>query len=177
VETVLKAHHSLPAGIMSRHFDCVFDGLGSAVHQKRPLRVTTGSDTVEPLGELDIGLVGSHWKAHMGKLVELALDRVDHLGVPVTRVHHADASAEVDEPVAVNVGQHRAFGMRHRHRSDGRHPAGDCLGAALEERATPGSGDFGLEMNDAGHLGSQVGERRRDPGFSGVGLLTGRATI
>ena len=69
-------------------------------------------------------------------------------------VDHADAAAEIDQAVAVGVGEHGAFGVHDGDRRDGRHPTRHRLRAAGEEGAAVGAGDLGLQVNDAGHEAS-----------------------
>ena len=70
-KAVLEADDRLPAGEEPRHLDRVLDRLGPAVEQKRPLLVGAWRYPVEPLGQLDIGLVGGDRKADVGEAVEL----------------------------------------------------------------------------------------------------------
>ena len=115
-----------------------------------------GREPVEPLGQLDVGLVGRDREADVGEPVELLADRLDDAGVPVTGVDHADAAAEIDQAVAVGVGQHRAFGVHDGDGRDGGHAPRHRLGAAGQEGAAVGAGDLGLQVNDAGHDGPRT---------------------
>ena len=110
-------------------------------------------EPVEPLGQLDVGLVGGDREADVGEPVELVADRLDHARMAVAGVDHADAAAEVDQPVAVGVGEDGAFGVHHGDRGDGRHAARHGLGAAGQQGAALGAGDLGLQVDDAGHGG------------------------
>ena len=87
----------------------------------------------------------------MREPVELGPDRFDDAGVPVTGVDDADAAAEIDQAVAVGVGEHRAFRVHDGDGRDGGHAPRHGLGAAREEGAAVGAGDLGLQANDAGH--------------------------
>ena len=50
-----------------------------------------------------VALVGHDRLAGVHHLVELGLDRLDHLGVAVTDVEHADTAGEIDEALAILV--------------------------------------------------------------------------
>ena len=69
----------------------------------------------------------------------------------VPGVHHADAAAKVDQPVAVGIGDHRSFRVRHGDRRDGWHTLGNRPGASGEQGAALRTGNLGLKVNDAGH--------------------------
>ena len=87
----------------------------------------------------------------MGEPVELSPHGFDDAGVAMPGIHHADAAAEIDQPVAVGVGDDGALGVHDGDRRDGGHALRHRPRAAGEKRATVGTGDLGLEMNDAGH--------------------------
>ena len=120
-----------------------------------------GVSAVEPFGERDVGLVRGHREAHVCEPVELLADRLDHAGVPMTGVDDADAAAEVDEAVAVGVGQDGSLGVDDGDRRHGRDAFGDRLRAASHEGAAVGAGDLGLQMDDAGHDGPREDGRVR----------------
>ena len=71
--------------------------------------------------------------------------------MPVAGVHHADAAAEIDQPVAVGIGEHRALRVHNGYRCHRRDPPRHGLGAPRQQGAAVGAGDLGLEMDDAGH--------------------------
>jgi hypothetical protein len=113
--------------------------------------VRPGREPVEPLGQLDVGLVRRDREADVREPVELRPDRFDDAGVPVAGVDDADAAAEIDQAVAVGIGEHRAFRVHDGDGGDGGHALRHGLGAAREEGAAVGAGDLGLQVNDAGH--------------------------
>ena len=112
MEPVLEAHDALAAGERAGGLHGVLDRLGAAVQQQRALLVIAGRDRVEPLGQGDVRLVAGDGKADVEVPVELVAHGLEHGGVPVPHVDDADAAAEIDELVAVDVGQHRTFGVR-----------------------------------------------------------------
>jgi hypothetical protein len=108
-------------------------------------------ELVQPLGQLHVRLVGGDREAEVGIPVELIPDRLHHARVAVPGVHHADPAGEVDQPVAVGIGEHRPFGVYHRDRGYRGHATRHRLGPAGQERAAGGTGNLGPELDDAGH--------------------------
>ena len=92
----------------------------------------------EPLGERDVDLVGDDREVGVAEALELLLRRRDDVGMRVADVEGADAAREVDERVAVDVGERHAArrlgddreGQRERARDD----------AARAARRSPASG-------------------------------------
>ena len=148
---VLERDHGLALGKGACGLDRILHRLGAAVHEESALLVAPRRESVHPLGQRDIGLVGRHRETDVGEVVELLPHRGDHLGVAMTGVHHADATAEVDEPVAVGVGEHAVLSVHHRDRSGGWNAPGYGLRAAGGERLAIGAGNRGLELDGARH--------------------------
>ena len=78
-----------------------------------------GRELVQPLAELDIGLVGHDLEGGVGEGVELLLHRRDHLRMAVAGVEHGDAAGEIDEALAVACPRARSL-RRARQRPDRR---------------------------------------------------------
>ena len=108
VEGALERNYGWPLGVEPRELDSVLDRLGAGVEEDG-LRGTAERCSLEqPLGELDVGLVGNDREVRMGEARELLGGRLDHARVRVADVEAADAAGEVDEDVAVDVGERRA---------------------------------------------------------------------
>ena len=58
----------------------------------------------------------------------------------VTGVDHADAAAEIDQPVAIGIGDDRALGVHHGDRGHGGHPPGHRLGPPRQQSTAFGPG-------------------------------------
>jgi hypothetical protein len=54
----------------------------------------------------------------VSKPVELLAHRLDHCRVTVPGIHHTDPATEIDQPIAVRIGDDRAFGVDYGDRSD-----------------------------------------------------------
>ena len=117
MKCVLEAHHCLPAGEEPSRLDGILHPFGAAVDEKRALLMIPRRDRIQPLGQLDVRLVGRDREREMEIVIELVPNRGEHLGMPVPYIQSADSAGEIDQAVAIGVGNHRAFRMRHR---DGR---------------------------------------------------------
>ena len=71
VEAVIEAEDRLPAREVPRHLHRVLHRLGAAVDEEGPLLVRAGREPVEPLGQLDVGLVRRDREADVREPVEL----------------------------------------------------------------------------------------------------------
>jgi hypothetical protein len=80
--------------------------------------VNTGRKLVETLGQLHIRLVGGYRKADVSKPIELLAYRLGYCRMAMTGIHHTDPTTEIDQPIAVRIGDDRAFGVDYGDRSD-----------------------------------------------------------
>ncbi len=100
---------------------------------------------LESLSELDLRLVVEICARHMEEPPGLLLDRGDHLGVGVAGRDHRDAGGEIQEPVAVYVGDPAALAPVH-HKGVGAGEAGrHGPGVPGDQGSRLGAGDRGLE--------------------------------
>jgi hypothetical protein len=134
---------------MPGYLDRVLHRLCSAVQQKRSLGVISRRDPIKPLRQLDIGFVGRDGEAHVGKLLQLTLNRLYNRGVAVTGVDHPDATAEVDESVTIGISYDCAFGMDYSDGRDCRDSSRDSLRTSREQSSALGAGNLGRQMNYA----------------------------
>ena len=123
VVRVLEHRDAGAAGVLAGDLDAVLDGLGAGVDQHGLLGEVAGGVLGEQLGDAHVLLVGRDGEQRVHDVGELRL-RGRHDGVVgVADRGHADARAEVDELVAVDVDQDRAVGARDVHREG----AGDAV--------------------------------------------------
>ena len=99
------------AGGSAGDFHGVLNGFGAGGDQQRLLGRVTGGERVQLLGQFDVRAVGHDLKAGVGVVIFLRLGGLDHLGVTVPRVQHADAADEVDVAVAFHVPQLGVLGI------------------------------------------------------------------
>ena len=128
---MLEHHHTRAPGRVAGDLHRVFDRLGAAVGERGLLGKIPRRDLVELLAELEVGLVHRDREAGMGELRHLLLRRAHHLVVGMPDVERADAAREVDEHVAVDVGEQGAM----RARGEDRDGIGD---AARDRLLAPG---------------------------------------
>ena len=112
VEASLEADHGGPLRVAARELDGVLDGLGAGVEERRLRRAGERRDRGQALGVLDVDLVRDDREVGVEEARGLLLHRRDDARVRVADVEAADAAREVDERVAVDVGEQRpvAFG-------------------------------------------------------------------
>ena len=111
MERAVERDHRGPPRVRARELDRVLDRLRPGVEERRLRRPRERREREQPLGELDVDLVGDDGEVGVGEAVELLLRRGDDLRVGVADVETADAAGEVDERVAVDVGDRRAPGL------------------------------------------------------------------
>jgi hypothetical protein len=104
VEAGLERDHRGPARVQPCDLDGVLDRLGAGVEERGAGRAGERCERAEPLGHGDVRLVRDDREVGVHELGCLLLDRLDGAGVAVTDVDDADAAREVDERVAVDVG-------------------------------------------------------------------------
>ena len=137
VEPALEADHGRPARVAARELDGVLDGLGARVEERGLDRAGERRERGEPLGVLDVDLVRDDREVGVEEARGLLLHRRDDARVGVADVEAADAAGEVDEAVAVDVGDGRAAAVRDHDREveaerigdDPLLPVGDLAGA------------------------------------------------
>ncbi len=149
-----EADDVLPARVVSGKLHSALDRLGAGVAVVEPVRAGHGRNGAQPLCKLDHVLVVEVCPGHMQQLAGLLLDCLDHLGMTMARGVHGNAGGEVQELIAIDVGDaEAAAGLRDQRIAAGvagrQQPivVGDNL---LCERA----GDGGLQIR------AILGERR-----------------
>ena len=124
----------------------------SAPALKNAARVSPliGSQRAEPLGELDVALVRDDREVGVQEAIDLLGDRLDDARVVVPDVRHADASDEVDERVAVDVGDRRPARPIGDDRLVDDERTRDRETLALEDLAAPRAGNLRADLDHAG---------------------------
>ncbi len=129
-----------PAGV-TRNLDRVLYGLGATVKKDGLLREFAGDQFAEAFGQFDVGFVHYHAKAGMREFRSLLGDGREDFRARVANVHCANASGEVNIPVAINIFDHRALGSRNENIHRGRGAACDKLLLACQQLARFFSGN------------------------------------
>ena len=122
-------------------------------------------ECAEPLGELDVRLVRDHGEVRVQEALGLGDDRLDHSWMVVADVHDPDSSDEVDERVAVDVGDRGAARFRGDNRAVDDEWTRDGLRFALQDRPCARARDLRLQLDRARHchalrLSRSAGELR-----------------
>ena len=105
MEAALERDHRGAAGEAARELDRVLDRLRAGVEERRLRRSGERQSLQQPLRQLDVRLVRDDREVGVGEAGELLLGRGDDLRMRVADVQAADAAREVDERVAVDVGE------------------------------------------------------------------------
>ena len=133
MEGALERDHGRAAGVEARELDGVLDGLGARVEEGRLGGPAEGREREQLLRELDVRLVGDDGEVGVGEAAELLLGGLDDAGMGMAGVQAADAAREVDEDVAVDIGQRRAAALVRDDRQHDRLRVRDHALLALEE--------------------------------------------
>ena len=149
VEPALEGDHRRPARVAARELDGVLDGLGARVEERGLGRAGERSERRQPLGVLDVDLVRDDREVGVEEARGLLLHRGDDARVGVADGEAADAAGEVDEAVAVDVGDDRAVALRDHDRQVEPERVGDHRLLALGDLAGAGARDLGTKLDCA----------------------------
>jgi hypothetical protein len=133
VEAVAKPHDGSAFGCIASDLHCVLDGFSPRVREHRLLVVVAGSYPVERLCQLHVTLVHRDVEALMKEFLDLIVDRREHARIAPADVQHAEATGEVDELIAVDIGHFRPVAGRHEYGSRVEDGSGHGSIAALAE--------------------------------------------
>ena len=111
VERAGEGDHRISLRGRAGDLDRVLAGLGPGGDKDRLLGEIAGGGVVQALGQADIVLIGQNLVAGMRERVQLGAHGIDHAGVAVAGVHDRDAGGEIDQAVALDVGDSGVFGM------------------------------------------------------------------
>ena len=105
----IKGDDVLPLGVISRQLERAFRGFGSGVAVVELVRAGHGRDLRQTLGQRDQALVIKIGARHVDELRRLLLNGGHHLGMAVAGGSHGDAGGEIEELVAVDIGDDEAM--------------------------------------------------------------------
>ena len=108
MERAFEGNDALPLRVQPRELDRVLDRLRTRVEERATSVARDGHQLAEALRQLDIALIRHHGVVGVQEAVDLLADRFDDPRVVVTDVGDADSADEVDERVAVDVGDRGA---------------------------------------------------------------------
>ncbi len=131
--------------------DGVLDRLRTCVEECAPRLTGDGCQPTQPFGNFDVQLIGDDGEIGVQKAVGLVVDRLHDPWMAVSDVQNADASDEVDEPVAVDVRERGALRFG---RDDGRvyeQWPRHGLPLSLDDRARSRAGNLRLQLDNPGH--------------------------
>ncbi len=100
-----------PSRCEASDLDPILDRLGPGVEERRSDEAGERRQLAQALGELDVALVRHDREVGVDEPGGLLLDRLDDPRMAVADVDDSDAAREVDERVAVDVGDRRVQGL------------------------------------------------------------------
>ena len=133
--------------VRARELDGVLDRLRAGVEERRLRGAAERRDREQPLGERDVDLVRDHREVGVEEARGLLLHGLDDMRVRVADVQAADAAREVDERVAVDVGEGRAAALGDDDRQVDRERIRDDPLLPLEDRPGLRPGDRRLQVD------------------------------
>jgi hypothetical protein len=142
VEAAVERDDSGPARVIPSQLDRSLHGLGAGVREEDAGALPERRDRRQPLAELDVAGLVEVGRRDVDQLLRLRRDGGDHVGVRVAGRADRDARGEVEEAVAVDVGDDQprtGLGNERVRAREGR--AGDRI-VALDERAGLRSGQL-----------------------------------
>jgi hypothetical protein len=104
VEGALEGDDPRPMGVVARELDGPFDGFGPGVREEDPRLPAEGRDRGQALHELEVARLVEVGRRDVDEPIGLLLDRGHHLRVSVAGRADGDAGGEVEEAVAVDIG-------------------------------------------------------------------------
>ena len=105
VEAGVERQHRRPPGGPPRDLDRVFDRLRARVEQRRLADAGNRRDLAQLARQRHVRLVGRDHEAAVLQALELRARRLDHARGRVPAVHAPDATGQIQEHVAVDVGE------------------------------------------------------------------------
>ena len=149
VERALERDHAWAPRVEPGELDGVLDRLRARVEEGRPGLALDGDEPPETLRELDVQLVRDNCEIDVNQALSLLLDRLDDTRMPVADVRDPDATDEVDERVAVDVGDRRAARLGGDDRDVHDERPRDRSGLAFEDLARTRPGNLRPELDHA----------------------------
>ena len=150
VEGALECDHGGATRVEPRELDCVLDRLGACVEEHRLRGAFERRQREQPLGERDVDLVRDDREIGVREALELLLCGRDDLRMRMADVEDADAAGEVEEDVAVDVGERRSARLGDDDRQGDRLRIRDHALLALEDLLRARARDRGADVDRLG---------------------------
>ncbi len=143
---VLEHRDAGAAGELAGDLHAVLHGLCAGVHEQRLVLAVTGNVLREQLGDAHVWLVGVHREERVRDLADLLAGSCDDGLVGVADRGDTDATAHVDELVAINVDDDRIVRTLDVDGEDGVDARGDDSLTTLVDLARARARDLGDEL-------------------------------
>jgi hypothetical protein len=158
VEAALEPDHRRAFGVRACELDRILHCFGAGVEERSLCRARDRRGRNEPLRQRDVDLVRNDREVGVEELRGLVGDRLNDARVRVTDIEAADPAGEVEEGVAVDVGEGRARAVLDHHRQEDREWIGDDLVLTVEDLLGARSRYCRLELDclRRGHEGHDI---------------------
>ena len=160
VERALERDHALALRVQACELHGVLDRLGAGVEERAACLAADRRQRAEALRELDVALVRHDGEVGVQEAIGLLGDRLDDARVVVPDVRDTDAADEVDERVAVDVGDRRAARAVGDDRLVDDERARDRVPLALEDLAAARPRDLRPDLDHTGRRHARQPRRR-----------------
>ena len=160
MEGALERDHRRTLRVEARELDGVLDRLGAGVEEGGLGGAAERRERQQPLGELDVRLVRDDREVRVDEAGHLLGRGLEDARMRVAHVQATDAAREVDEDVAVDVGERGAAAFLRHDRDRDRLRVRDHARLALEDRggARPRNRGADVDRLRRGH-GSTLAHR------------------
>ena len=150
MERAFEADHGRPLRVAASELHGVLDGLRAGVEEGGLRGTRERRDRGQALGVVDVDLVRDDREVGVEEAPGLLLHGRDDAWVRVADVETADPAGEVDEAVAVDIGDGRASAVRDHDRQVQPERVGNDTLLAIGDLAGARAGDLGAELDCAG---------------------------
>ena len=153
VEGAEECDHVLPLGVIAGQLERGFHRFGAGVAVVNLVRSRHGSDFRQPLRQRDHALVVEIRARHVDQFARLLLNRGHHIGMAMSGRGHGDAGGEIEEFVAVHIGDHDAAALLGHQRVGAGVGRRNVFLVARENALGIGAGQGGLDFGSCKSLG------------------------
>ena len=152
VVTVIDDCNSGATGELAGNFDRVLDRFGTRVQQNRLLGEVSRRVLGKQFTQANVGLVASDREKGVREALCLLEGSIDYCIVSVTDGVDTDTASHVDDVVAINVDEDRAFCALDVDGESCTNTGGNCVLSALVKGEGLWSGNFGDDETLLGHI-------------------------
>ena len=134
MERTTECDHGRPTGRRTRDLYGILDRFRSRREQHTLCGALERRNRIEPLGQLDVGLISHDLESSVRETAQLPLDGLNDARMPVTRREHTDAAGEIDIALTFHIPDFCVVGARSKQGRRGRHaPSHRGIAAGVQD--------------------------------------------